>query len=35
MRKIIQWAIGDWQDCVIAAASVTATAIFCAYMVLA
>jgi len=35
MRKIIQWAIGDWQDCVIAATCTAATAIFCAYMVLA
>jgi hypothetical protein len=32
MRKIIFWAIGDWQDCVIAAIWVTATVVFCVYV---
>ena len=32
MRKIIQWAIGDWQDCVIAIVSVSAAAAIILYM---
>jgi hypothetical protein len=32
MRKFIQWAIGDWQDCVIAAATVAATVVYCVYV---
>ena len=32
MRKFIQWAIGDWQDCVIAIVSVSAMVSFLVYM---
>lgn len=32
MRKFIFWAIGDWQDCVIAVICVSATVAFCMYM---